>query len=113
MSELEYASIQVKFDADKNPGHLLWSHKAISNLKAFIAGTYTVWTRNTSSVALASLRIIGSTGENITQSFSCVCYKLAFLPRLSHIDRLYMGLRQANYHIVFSGGTIVFRPLLR
>jgi transposase-like protein/predicted RNA-binding Zn-ribbon protein involved in translation (DUF1610 family) len=40
LSELEYTLIQENFDADKNPEHLLWLHKAISNLKAFIAGTY-------------------------------------------------------------------------
>ena len=40
LSEFEYAVMQEIFDADENPGHLLWLHKVISNLKAFIAGTY-------------------------------------------------------------------------
>jgi hypothetical protein len=40
LSEFEYAVTRENFDADENLGHLLWPHKAISNLKAFIAGTY-------------------------------------------------------------------------
>jgi len=28
------------FDPEGNPGHLLWLHKIVSNLKAFITGTY-------------------------------------------------------------------------
>jgi transposase-like protein len=40
LSECQYELKQEKFDPDGNPEHLLWLHKAISNLKAFIAGTF-------------------------------------------------------------------------
>jgi len=40
LTELEYEVMQEKFDLVANPDHLLWLHKVISNVKAFIAGTY-------------------------------------------------------------------------
>ncbi|GHV58204.1 DDE transposase [Synergistales bacterium] len=40
LSDNQYNVQAEKFDPKGNPGHLLWLHKIISNLKAFIAGTY-------------------------------------------------------------------------
>jgi len=40
LSEHEYEVLSKKFDPDESPDHLLWLHKVISNLKAFISGTY-------------------------------------------------------------------------
>ena len=40
LSKYEYELIQEKYDLEANPNHLLWLHKVISNLKAFITGTY-------------------------------------------------------------------------
>ena len=35
-----YKTLTMKFDSTNNPDHMRWAHKAISNAKAFIAGTY-------------------------------------------------------------------------
>ena len=35
-----YKTLTMKFDPTNNPDHMRWAHKAISNAKAFIAGTY-------------------------------------------------------------------------
>jgi transposase-like protein/predicted RNA-binding Zn-ribbon protein involved in translation (DUF1610 family) len=40
LSEHGYEVHVENFDPEENPEHLLWLHKIISNLKAFIAGTF-------------------------------------------------------------------------
>jgi transposase-like protein len=40
LSEHGYEVCSKNFDPEANPGHLLWLHKTVSNLKAFIAGTF-------------------------------------------------------------------------
>jgi transposase-like protein len=40
LSEREYEVHAKNFDPEKSPDHLLWLHKIVSNLKAFIAGTF-------------------------------------------------------------------------
>ena len=40
LAEHEYTVKQEKFNLDSNPEHLFWLHKIVSNVKAFIAGTY-------------------------------------------------------------------------
>jgi transposase-like protein/predicted RNA-binding Zn-ribbon protein involved in translation (DUF1610 family) len=40
LSEHEYEVHTENFDPQENPDHLLWLHKIVSNLKAFIAGTF-------------------------------------------------------------------------
>jgi transposase-like protein/ribosomal protein L37AE/L43A len=40
LSERRYDLKQINFDIGEAPEHLLWLHKVISNLKAFIAGTF-------------------------------------------------------------------------
>lgn len=40
LAEHQYEVVMKKFDHEEDPEHLLWLHKVISNLKAFIAGTY-------------------------------------------------------------------------
>ena len=36
----DYKVCSKNFDPEANPGDLLWLHKTLSNLKAFIAGTF-------------------------------------------------------------------------
>jgi transposase-like protein/ribosomal protein L37AE/L43A len=38
--EQEYKVCSKNFDPEREPDHLLWLHKILSNLKAFIAGTF-------------------------------------------------------------------------
>jgi hypothetical protein len=38
--EQRYKVRAENFDPEGNPDHLLWLHKILSNLKAFIAGTF-------------------------------------------------------------------------
>lgn len=40
LSEHGYTVVSKKFDPERDPDHLLWLHKIVSNLKAFIAGTF-------------------------------------------------------------------------
>ena len=40
LGEQGYKIYAENFDPKANPGHLLWLHKIVSNLKAFIAGTF-------------------------------------------------------------------------
>ena len=40
LSKQDYEVHAENFDPNGNPEHLLWLHKIVSNLKAFIAGTY-------------------------------------------------------------------------
>jgi len=40
LSKHGYKVCAETFDADADSGHLLWLHKIVSNLKAFIAGTF-------------------------------------------------------------------------
>ena len=40
LPEHGYTVVSKKFDPEGDPGHLLWLHKIVSNLKAFIAGTF-------------------------------------------------------------------------
>jgi transposase-like protein/ribosomal protein L37AE/L43A len=40
LSEHDYKVCAKKFDPESDSGHLLWLHKTVSNLKAFIAGTF-------------------------------------------------------------------------
>ena len=40
LGEYGYEVCAEKFDPEANSGHLLWLHKTVSNLKAFIAGTF-------------------------------------------------------------------------
>ena len=40
LSEHGYTVVSKNFDPERDPDHLLWLHKIVSNLKAFIAGTF-------------------------------------------------------------------------
>lgn len=40
LSEHGYTVVSKKFAPERDPDHLLWLHKSVSNLKAFIAGTF-------------------------------------------------------------------------
>jgi transposase-like protein len=40
LSKYRYEVQSKKFDPENSPDHLLWLHKVVSNLKAFITGTF-------------------------------------------------------------------------